>query len=328
MKKYIAMLSSILQHYRKEVARYLLGVLLIFGGLVLGFASKDDYDKIENTSVIACVLSEGFETACDLDVNVHFTDTGKIAFQFNPLDYETMPQTAWANIFSSTDYTEFDWAISGNVEHREFHQSEDNLVTSSRDTANEGTGFFMEFFKITVNSDGIPEEICLQLDPESVIYQRGDIVRIRTPYVGSIPYNSDMIPDDDFTVSEVIQNLGEDAFERVFSFGKIDGKPLTPASLQVTGTYDSEKLYYDPSYKLEHISPISGKRGLQSVSWEPERFILTPIIEYKAKTSGIFDSFIAFLMISVGSFLLPIPLEQLYADAMESKGTRRKKRKG
>lgn len=329
MKKCIAMLSSVFRHYRKEVACFLLGMLLIGGGLALDSVSENDYDKIENASVRVCVFGEGFETACNLAVNVHFTDTGKVTFRFDLFDSGTVPQIAWVNIVSSPDYAEFAWTLSGNVEHREvLYQSKDNLVMSSPDAASEGTGYFMDFFKITVDSDGIPEEIYLQLDPESVIYQYDDVIRIRTPYIASMLYNTDMTPNDEFNMTELLQELGKDSLERAFSFGKIDGQLLSSSLLQITGTYDSEKFYYDSSYKLEHISPISFKRELQSVAWEPELFTLTPIIEYKAKTSGVVDSLIAFLMISVGSFLLPISLERLYADAMESKGRRRKKRRG
>lgn len=329
VKKCIAILSSAFHHYRKEVTCFCLAMLLIGGGIALGFPSKDDYDEVKSASVLVCVFGEGFETVCNLAVNVHFTDTGKVTFQFNPFDSGTVPQTVWVNIFSSPDHAEFAWTLSGNVEHRKmFYRPESNLVTLSLDPASEGTGYFMEFFKITVDSDGIPEEIYLQLDPEDVIYQYDDIIRICAPHIASMLYNPDIIPNGEFNMTELFQEFGKDAFERTFSFGKIDGQPLTSALLQITGTYDSEKFYYDSSYKLEHISPISYKRELQSVAWEPELFTFTPIIEYKAKNSGVVDSFIAFLMISVGSFFLPISLERLYADAMESKGKRRKKRKG
>ena len=326
-KRYNFTKSGIASLY-KNIVLLLFSILLIGAGILIHWPPLEDAAEPLMYGAVAFVFGDGFDSFFVADINVEFTDLGKTELEFTLSGEEDGLQNAWIVIWEPRiPYT---WSIEGNVENRHLDGIE-NVKSSGvikRDWTTRKTGLThgendgAACFRVTVDDDDVVEKITIQMDEHQAACSHGDILEVATSVVTTLTvrYN------DIYTMDSILNHLEEiveeyqmddddiAAFVRhTFSAGSMDGVELSPAFSKIYGRYKSEKYYYDKQrYELRKKSPVYGEEYMQYITWDNEGLRFMPTIEYRERRSMASQT-IEFLLLALGSFLLPIPCGNIYS---------------
>lgn len=232
----------------------------------------------------------------------------------------------------------FDWALS-EVFVTQIHYTDEKWQrdmelgemfrrdwTTTKTGLTHGENDKVTCFRVTVDDDDVVEKITIQMDEKQAVCRYGDILEVATPVVATLTtryydiYTMDSIINHLEEIVEEYQMDDDDiaAFVRhTFSAGSIDGVELSPAFSKIYGRYKSEKYYYDNQrYELRKKAPVYGEEYMQYITWDNEGLRFMPTIEYRERRS-VASQTTEFLLLSLGSFLLPIPCGNIYSTIMK-----------
>lgn len=316
----------------KNIVLLLLGILLIGAGILIHWTPWKDAAEPLMYGVVVFAFGDGFDSLFVADINVEFTDLGKTELEFTLSEKEDGPQNAWIVVWEPLiPYT---WSIEGNVENRHFDGIENMETgrvfkcnwTTTKTGLTHGENDRVSCFRVTVDDDDVVEKITIQMDEEQAVCRYGDILEVATPVVATLTtryydiYTMDSIINHLEEIVEEYQMDDDDiaAFVRhTFSAGSIDGVELSPAFSKIYGRYKSEKYYYDNQrYELRKKAPVYGEEYMQYITWDNEGLRFMPTIEYRERRS-VASQITEFLLLSLGSFLLPIPCGNIYSIIMK-----------
>ncbi len=291
----------------------LLNVFLVgFGfNITESMSLNENFEIFEDCSSFIHIYGENFQK-CDLIVDVTFDDLGSIFLKFKLPPDELLSQKAWIMIENKTGDS-YEIEVTGNVKERIIYSFDDQgFHYSSYNEVPEGAKKFLEFCKLEVDSVNEPETIHVKLHPESVISQYSNVLKIRVPYIVSEFTNSSKVKDDlKYMATVSPEDIDYDRLQDSMVFAEIGENKLTSAVIDINATYESKKYFYDSNYSLDKVFPFTFDRSLQAIEWETQYRQFIPIIEYKIENVGKMYSIISFLLICVGSFLLPITFKKL-----------------
>lgn len=315
-------------HRWKNIFLLLISISLIVGGIVIHGEPWKAEDKPFRHGTMILLFGDGFDVAFMADVNVWFNDLGKIDLSFELSGEEEGLQNAWVVILNP--FASYTWAIEGSIENRKIDRSGELDVeemfkrdwTTTKSVQTSGESDLITCFHIAVDDDMVQERIEIQIDEQYTTRSYGEVLALELPTVSTMfgriydAYSKDVILNnleeaieenemDDADINRLVRNI--------FSAGSIDGAELAPVYSKITGRYESEKYYNDSRYRLRTKEPLNGEENMQYITWKNNYINFIPTIEY-VENRGWISRLVEFCLLSLGGFLLPIPLEQIYSD--------------